>query len=100
MVLIVAPEGRRSRRCEKLTPRLPKPPGRTTAGLGCQRELPREERDIDRRLTEAVRYDGVLRFEETRDTAGLRFELRKAWIRRELPVRGVMTTAGRNLRLP
>jgi len=90
MELAVAADERRSRRCEKLTPRLPRPPDRaTTGGLLGQCELAKEERDMDRRLMDIDRWDGVLRFDAPRDTATeLRLELlRSAWTRRELPVR-------------
>jgi hypothetical protein len=76
MLLAVAAEERRSRRCEKLTPRLPRPPDRAmTGGLLGQWELANEERDIDRRLIDTDLCDGVLRFDEPRDTAELRLEL-------------------------
>jgi hypothetical protein len=88
VVLAVATEERRSRRCEKLTPRLPRPPDRaTTGGLLGQYELASEDRETDRRLMDTERCDGVLRCDEARDIAELRFELlRRAWTRRELPV--------------
>ena len=76
MVLAVATDERRSRRCEKLTPRLPRPPERAiTGGLLGQCELAREERDMDRCLMDTERWDGVLFFEEPRDIAELRLEL-------------------------
>jgi hypothetical protein len=89
MVLAVTIEARRSRKCEKLTPRRPRPPDLAiTGGLLGQCELAREKRDMDRCLMDAERSDGMLRFDEPRDTAELRLELlRKARIRRELPVR-------------
>jgi hypothetical protein len=88
MKLAVAGEERRSRRCEKLTPRRLRPLDlTTTGGLLGQSELPIEERDIDRRLMDTERSDGTLRFDEPRDKAELRLELlRRARIRKELPV--------------
>jgi hypothetical protein len=74
------------------------PPERTiTGGLLGQCELARDDRDIERRWTETARLDGVLRFEEPRDTAAeLRLELfRRAWIRNELPVRCPRAVVGR-----
>jgi hypothetical protein len=98
----VAADERRLRRCEKLTPRLPKPPERTTTGglLG-KCELARDEREIDLRLVEGVaRCDGVLRFEEPRDIAELCLDLfRRAWMRNELPVRWPKAVVGRSFRL-
>jgi hypothetical protein len=62
MVLAVATEERRSRRCEKLTPRLARPPDRVTiGGLLAQYELDIEERETDRCFMEKERCDGVLR---------------------------------------
>ena len=88
MVLAVATEERRSRRCEKPTPRRPRPPDlATTGGLLAQCELARDERDIERRLIDTERCDGSLRYDDARDMAELRLELlRRARTRRELPV--------------
>jgi hypothetical protein len=88
MVLTVATEERRSRKWEKLTPRLPRPADRAaTGGLLGQCELTKEERDVDRRLMDTERRDGVLRSEDRRDTAELRLELlRRAWTYSKLPV--------------
>lgn len=72
-----------------------------TGGLLGQCELAREERDIDRRLIDTARFDGVLRFDELRDIAEVRLELfRRACIRSELPVRWSIAVCGRGLRLP
>jgi hypothetical protein len=55
-VLAVATDERRSRKCEKLTPRLPKPPDRLmTGGLLGQCELAQDERDMERCWTDAER---------------------------------------------
>lgn len=72
-----------------------------TGGLLGQCELARDERDMDRRLMDTDLFDGVLRFDEPRDTAELRFELlRSAWMRKELPVRWPSAVVGRSFRPP
>jgi hypothetical protein len=56
MVLAVATEERRTRKWEKLTPRLPSPADRVeTRGLLGQCELAKEERDMDLRLMDTER---------------------------------------------
>lgn len=85
-VLAVITEERRA--CGKLTPRL-KLLGRiATGGLLAQCELPKEDREIESGRTEAVRCEGLLRFEELRETAELRLEFcLRVWTLSELPVR-------------
>jgi hypothetical protein len=85
---------------EKLTPRRIEVLGRTkTGGLLGRYELAREERDIELFRTYVNRCEGALRFEEVRVVIDPRFELVRAWIRSELPVRCPKAVAGLILRL-
>jgi hypothetical protein len=62
MVLAVATEERRTRKWEKLTPRLPSPADRVeTRGLLGQCELAKEERDMDLRLMDTERWRASVR---------------------------------------
>lgn len=84
-VLAVAVEPRRCRR-EKLTPRFPMPPARAmTGGLLGQFELASEDFEMEWACTE--RREGVVCFDELREAAEPRLEFRRAFTRRELPVR-------------
>jgi hypothetical protein len=85
-VYAVAPEERRI--CGKLTPRLKGLARIATGGLLAQCELPKEDREIDIGRTDGVRFEGLLRFEEVRETAELRLEFCLSVLTlSELPVR-------------